>query len=167
MDWLGVLLNAGIYASWVIAITFGGALWAWSDGRTIATFVVCGVLIIAMALQQYFAILTTKERRIFPGEFLKRRSVMLLYFAMNAATGTAFIAIYFVPIYFQFVKGDDGLDSAVRLLPIVITFVFSIFLNGALMPLVGYYMPVRFIILLLWKTSTNSPTSGTLQAEFS
>lgn len=153
-----MVLNAGIYTSWVVAITFGGALWAWNDGRTIATFVVLGVLIIAMVIQQYFLIYTTVEHRVFPGELLKRRTPMLLFFAMNGTTAAAFIAIYFIPVYFQFVKGDSGLPSSVRLLPIVIPYVFSIIINGGGMPVTGYYMPWFVISGILITTGSGKCT---------
>ncbi|UKZ51189.1 hypothetical protein TrVGV298_004945 [Trichoderma virens] len=50
MDWIGAILNAGIYALLVLGLSFGGAEWVWSSGRTIAVFVVCGVVIILFAL---------------------------------------------------------------------------------------------------------------------
>ena len=141
LDWLGVVLNAALYATWVIALTFGGATWAWSDGRTIAVFVVFGAVLIAFMITQYFPILTTPENRLFPIEFLKRRSLVLLYICTACAATALFIPIYYIPVYFQFVHGDNPLKAAVRLLPFIVIDVFFAMTNGATMPLLGYYFP--------------------------
>jgi hypothetical protein len=141
VDWIGSTLNAAIYATWVLALTFGGAQWAWSDGRTIACFVVCGVLIIVFGLQQRFKIGTSFEQRILPAGFLTSLSLLVQYFA-TACTATAlFIPIYYIPIFFQFTRDDGALKAAVRLLPFIIITIFCIMLNGALMQQLGYYKP--------------------------
>ena len=42
LDWLGALLNAGMYTCFVIGFAIGGTLWPWADGRTIGSIVACG-----------------------------------------------------------------------------------------------------------------------------
>lgn len=51
------------------------------------------------------------------------------------------VPTYYIPLYFQFVRGDSALTAAVRLLPFIILMVAFGFLNGALMSKLGYYMP--------------------------
>jgi len=168
LDWVGALLNAGLYVSFVIALTFSGTTWAWRDGRTIGTFVACFVVLILFSIQQYFSIFTTPTNRLFPISFLKSRTMVLLYIA-SAAAGTAlFIPVYFIPLYFQFSRGDSGLQAAVRLLPFIcvdITFVMG---QGILMPLVQYYFPFYILsgifaliggALMYTVTSTTSPAA--------
>jgi MFS family permease len=84
IDWVGTVLNAGMYAAFVMGFTFGGTQWPWNSGRIIALIVVFGVLLILFALQQTFSIFTTPERRLFPIDFLKSRTLVLLYVAMSA-----------------------------------------------------------------------------------
>lgn len=50
-----------------------------------------------------------------------------------------------MPIYFQFVHNDTGLESAVRLLPVVICFVVLAILAGTTMPHAGYYFPFYLV----------------------
>lgn len=141
MDWIGTLLNAAIYATWVIALTFGGAQWAWNDGRTIACFVVCGVLIILFGLQQRFKVFTTLQQRIFPAGFLYSRTLLLQYLVTCCIATSLFVPIYYIPIFFQFTRDDGPLKAAVRLLPFIVITIFCVMLNGALMPKIGYYKP--------------------------
>jgi MFS family permease len=152
MDWLGIVLIAAVYTTYVLAITFGGAQWPWSDYRFIIMISFFGVVLIAFILTQYFSVFTTKERRIFPAQFLKHRSMLLLYFGTAAAATTLFVGAYFIPLYFQFARSDTAIMAAVRLLPFILIMVTFMMLNGALMPVFGYYMPwylVSGILMLI------------------
>ncbi|CAG8890493.1 unnamed protein product [Penicillium egyptiacum] len=131
---------AAIYATWIIALTFGGATWDWGDGRTIAVFVVFGVTLIAFCLTQYFCVLTNKDMRIFPGELLEKRTTVLLHILTGSCGAAMFVPLYHIPLFFQF-RGDDAVKAAVRLLPFVFLLVFFMLLNRALMPKLGYYTP--------------------------
>ncbi len=141
LDWFGIVLIAAVYTTYVLAITFGGALWPWSDYRFITMITFFGVLLVTFIITQYFAVFTTKDRRIFPAQFLKHRSLLLLYFGTSAAATALFVGVYFIPLYFQFARGDTAIMAAVRLLPFIVIMVTFIMLNGALMPVFGYYMP--------------------------
>ena len=97
IDWVGVVLNAAVYSTFVMTFTFGGATWAWNDGRTIALFVVFGAVLMAFVVTQYFSFLTTPANRLFPGDFLRHRSLVLLYISQACAATSLFIPIYCKP----------------------------------------------------------------------
>jgi hypothetical protein len=90
IDWLGTFLNGAIYAAWVITLTFGGSQWAWADGRTIAMFVLSGILVLLFLLQQHFLIMTTARQQIFPLEFLKSRTLSLLWLGTCTTSAAQF-----------------------------------------------------------------------------
>lgn len=141
MDYLGTLLTVGAFVSGVMALSFGGVTYPWNSGRVIGLFVCSGVLFILLGIQQVYTIFTTTSRRIFPVEFFKSRTILIL-FAMTAAGGTAiFIPIYMIPIFFQFTRSDSALEAGVRLLPFIMLMIFAVIGNGAVMSAYGYYMP--------------------------
>lgn len=142
VDWLGTLLNMGMYVSFVLFCTFGGTIWAWSDGRTIACIVVFAILVVAFAVTQIFCVLTTTENRLFPCEMVLNRTLVLLYITMACAGASIFVTIYYVPLYFQFVQGETGTQAAVRLLPFVS-------FSGASLNFCGYFMP-RTGYIIIW-----------------
>lgn len=119
IDWLGAFFNIAIYVTFVMALTFAGASWTWDSVGTILCLVLCGICLVGFVITQRLSTLTTHNLRIFPGDFLKRRSFLLMYVSMSAATTTLAIPIYYIPIYFNFVHGDSSLDAAVRLLPLI------------------------------------------------
>ena len=145
LDWVGAVLNAGLYTSFAIALTFGGATWAWNSGQTIGTLVACVVILIVFIIQQFFAIFTTPEHRLFPIELIAFGTMVILHITTACASTAMFVAIYYVPLMFQFSRGDSGLESAVRLMPFIVVLNLFIMGSGAVLPLVGYYMP--FFIL--------------------
>jgi MFS family permease len=141
MDYVGAVLTIGAFVSGVMAVSFGGLTYPWNSGKIIGLFVCSGVLFILLGLQQVYTIFTTTSRRVFPVEFFKSRT-MLILFAMTAAGGTAiFVPIYMIPIFFQFTRNDTALEAGVRLLPFIMLMIFAVIGNGAILSAYGYYMP--------------------------
>lgn len=145
IDFVGCVLGAGVWVSFLLAFTMAGGQWPWSDGRTIATFVVFGVVLVVYVLQQYFAILTTPARRAFPGHLLRDRTQVLLYVVTAAGTTTLYVLVYYIPIYFQFVNNDPALMAAVRLLPFVIIAVTMNLISGSLLHFIKVYKIIYII----------------------
>jgi hypothetical protein len=123
----------------MIAVSFGGSTYAWDSGASIALWVVFGVCFISYVLQQYFMIFTSDEHRIFPVHFLKSRSLILLYTATGGAAAANVVTLYYIPLFFQFTRGDSSLQAAVRLLPLICVFIFFIMLAGGSLPIIGRY----------------------------
>jgi MFS family permease len=96
MDWVGTFLFIGFAVTFILATTFGGATWAWSDHRMIVLWVVCAACLVTFIIQQRFSIFTTVEDRIFPAQLLKSKSVLLLYFATSGTITAVGIPIYFM-----------------------------------------------------------------------
>jgi hypothetical protein len=57
-------------------------------------FRVLGVILIAFIASQYFAIFSTKANRLFPGDFLGNKTLVLLYICEACAAITPFVPIY-------------------------------------------------------------------------
>ncbi|KAB8068492.1 MFS general substrate transporter [Aspergillus leporis] len=139
LDWLGIVLTAGLYVSFTLAFTFGGSIWAWNDGRVIALLVVFGVITLTFCVTQLYSILTDPINRMFPCEFLRNPQLILLYVCMACGGAALFISVYYIPLYFLFVHGDSGTQAAVRLLPFICFYVATILTCGAVMGRTGYH----------------------------
>jgi MFS family permease len=83
----------------------------------------------------------TKERRVFPVEMLFLRTTVLLFIEIATASTLAFVTLYYIPLYFQFTRGDSALKAAVRLLPVIFTLVFGSVAGGILITKIGFYSP--------------------------
>ena len=141
LDMIGTLLQVGAFVSGIMAVSFGGVLYDWNSGTIIGLFVCSGVLFVALGVQQEFIILTTEARRVFPVQYVRQKEMVILFAQIAGGSTNSFVAIYFIPLYFQFVQQDEALQAGVRLLPYIIPLVFATMLNGALMEKLKYYMP--------------------------
>ena len=140
-DLIGTILFTGFVMCLVLAINFGGVLYAWNSGSTIALLVVGVVLFIAFGVQQGLSWFTSPTERLFPVHLLRIKEANLLFSLCICTNVAFFVPVYYIPIYFQFTRGDGALDAAVRLLPLIIVSSFAMILNGLFMVRFGYYFP--------------------------
>jgi Na+/melibiose symporter-like transporter len=139
MDWLGILICAGMFSCFTIASAFGGILWKWNDGRTIALIVISALCAVAFAITQHHSVLTNKQDRFFPCGFLQNPQIVPLYFIMSCSGAALFVSIYYIPLHYLIVNGDTGTEAAVRLLPYICCYVFSVLICGGFMAKIGYH----------------------------
>ncbi|KAL8750429.1 MAG: hypothetical protein Q9199_007078 [Rusavskia elegans] len=140
-DFLGSLLSIGAIVCLIMGINFGGVLYEWNSGSIIALFVVSGILFIAFALQQIFTVFTTEDNRVFPIHLVRRKEPILLFIAGSSGGAAIYITLYYIPLYFQFTRGDTAIKAAVRLLPFVFILSAMVLANGFFMAKFGRYTP--------------------------
>jgi MFS family permease len=105
VDWVGVVFLSGSITSLALALQFGGNQYPWNSGQVIGLFVTFGALLILFAgSQSLYMPGQTTERRIFPVEMIFNRTTMLLFILTGTGATTCFIAIYYIPLYFQFTR---------------------------------------------------------------
>ncbi|RAH42806.1 putative MFS drug efflux transporter [Aspergillus brunneoviolaceus CBS 621.78] len=138
IDWVGNVFMVGAYISLLMAISFGGATFAWNSGREIALFCFSGVLFIILGAHQVWS---NPQHRMFPVHFLKRKDLVVQFLIRAAAGTSSFVTIYFIPLYFQFVQHSSSLLAGVRLLPSIGALAVFTLLNGHLMVRWGYCIP--------------------------
>jgi MFS family permease len=68
-----------------------------------------------------------------------------------------FVLIFYLPLYFQSVKGSTATRSGIEVLPLLLATVLSSIISGGLITAVGYYTP-----FILWGTAMFSIGSGLL-----
>ena len=141
IDYVGALLSIGTLVSVIMAINFGGTLYAWNSGQVIALFVVAAVLVTVFALQQRSSVWTNESERMFPVHFLANKEAVLLFVLNSASNAGGYVPLYYIPLFFQFTRGDDALKAAVRLLPLVFVYSFTVISNGLFMSKFGLYQP--------------------------
>ncbi|EED13368.1 conserved hypothetical protein [Talaromyces stipitatus ATCC 10500] len=140
LDWVGIFFSAGMQVSFILFLTFGGTQWSWGDGGNVALYVVFGFMLVAFILSQYYHPFTPRNNRLFPAEFLHDHTMIILYVLIACGGASLFVAVYYIPLYFQFVHGENGVMSAVRLLSFICFYVATILSCGFFMPKTGYWM---------------------------
>ncbi|KAL0941719.1 major facilitator superfamily transporter [Colletotrichum truncatum] len=159
LDYLGMLLLLPGITSFLLALQFGGTLFTWSDARTIATFVVAGVLIVGFMVEQWWM----GEKALVPFRLIKMRVVIFGAFFGFCLDSAFFILVYYVPLWFQAIHGVTPEQSGVRYLALCLAFIFTIFLSGWGVTKTGYYQPFMLAGTIL--LSVGSGLLSTLQVK--
>ncbi|KAL7917590.1 major facilitator superfamily domain-containing protein [Trichoderma austrokoningii] len=153
LDYLGFALSIGFWVTFALGFLSAGGIWKWGDVCTIAIITVFAVLLLVYAVQQTFSIFTTPETRSFPLHLLKSRTQILLYVEAAAAMAAIYIPIFYIAIYFQFVRNDSSLEATVRLLPYIILFIVANLGSGYLLPKVNRYIILYIVAGVLLTVS--------------
>lgn len=150
MDPLGLLLFLPSIVSLLLALVWGGSEYAWSDGRIIALFVVFGVLLIGFVWVEMRADKYTILRR----HLMRQRNVLCGgLFAFLLATSNFMIG-YYMPIWFQVVKGVSPTKSGTMSLPTMISMVLMSFVCGGMVTRFGEYLPFFYLSSILTAVGT-------------
>ncbi|KAF4469583.1 HC-toxin efflux carrier TOXA [Fusarium albosuccineum] len=141
LDPLGFLLIAGSIVSLLFALEFGKENQKWSEARTVALFVVFGVLFLIFAAYQAWR----KEKATVPPRILFQRTTLVSCMVGFAVGSVLVVYAFYLPIWFQVVQGKSPEDSGIALLPLLLSNVLLVIVSGILVSAVGYYAP--FMIL--------------------
>jgi len=92
---------------------------------------------------------------------IKHYFVSLQYFYKHIFRTDTGTPVYYLPIWFQAIKGDSAIASGIHLLPQVIALVLASILTGILTTKIGYYTP--FLLLGICITAIGAGLLTTLQ----
>lgn len=137
LDPLGFVLVAGSISSLLFALEFGKEDQEWSSGRVVALFVVFAVLLLIFAGYQVWR----GEKATIPPRLLKQRTVLVACLFGFAVSSVLVVYPFYLPVWFQVVKGKSSQDSGIALLPLLLSSVLMVMLGGVLVSKIGYYTP--------------------------
>lgn len=125
----------------ILALQWGGTTYPWNSGRVIALFVICGVFILLFIGIQVWK----GEAATVPPRIAKQPSIVgSLWFTFWSGS-SMMVATYYLPIWFQAIKGVDAINSGLMLLPTILSVVVSSMGSGILISKIGYYTPFFYI----------------------
>lgn len=137
LDPLGTFFLVPSVVSLLVALQWGGSTYAWNNWRIIVLFSFFAILFIAFAAVQ---VLLPKTATV-PVKIIRRRSILAATVFMFALAGSFLMAIYYLPLWFQVVKGATATQSGIYTLPFVLSLVVGSTLSGIFTQKVGYYVP--------------------------
>jgi hypothetical protein len=145
LDPIGNLCLLPGVVSLLLALQWGGTKYAWKDARIIALFILFGLLMIAFIAVQIWK----KEKATVPPRLAKMRTMIagMWYGVFNG--GSMMIILYFLPIWFQAIKGTSAVQSGIRTIPLVLSLVVGTISSGAIISRIGYYTPFAIASALI------------------
>ena len=135
LDWFGTACFLPSIICLILALQWGGVTYSWSNPRVVVLLVLAGVLFVAfISIQRWKG-----KNATVPGHILLHRSILAgvwFSFCNGACMQTT---LYFLPIWFQAIKGASPIKSGIMTLPLVIGLVISSVSAGILTKKIGYF----------------------------
>ncbi|KAI1815752.1 major facilitator superfamily domain-containing protein [Poronia punctata] len=141
LDPLGSLLIIGAVVSLLLALQWGGQSLPWNSATVI------GLLVGFVLITALFFVMQWRQgaNATLPLALLNQRSILagaLFSFFYSMPT---YVYGYYIPIYFQAAKGTTATESGIRFLALAIPQVFAVVFSGALVTVLGVYMPFMIV----------------------
>jgi hypothetical protein len=137
LDLIGNFFFIPSITSLFIILSWAGIKYPWSDPKIIGLFVVFGVLLIAFIYTEY----RRGNNAALPPRVFKQRSVLAGFIFLTCMSGSMSVVVYYLPTYFQAVRGYKPAASGYLLLPVLLSFLCAVLVHGVGTSLIGYYTP--------------------------
>lgn len=128
LDPLGFIIFAGAAVALLLAISWGGATYSWSS--PIILRLLCASFGLTILLGYW--ILRLGEAAIVPPTSLRHRSVNVGSILMFLQAGATQMIPYYLPLWFQAILGNSPVESALQMLPSIISNILALITFGAL-----------------------------------
>ncbi|KAI9709443.1 MAG: hypothetical protein M1820_003203 [Bogoriella megaspora] len=155
LDLLGTAIFVPGITSMLLGLQFGGSKFGWGDPRIVICFVLFGILLTTFGWWQW----RRGDEATLPPRIMSNRNIMFgMWFSLcNASTYS--IVGYYMPIYFQAVRGFSAARSGILLLPSIIGIMVALFLAGSATSAIGYYAPLMLTTSFLTPIATGLLTT--------
>ncbi|KAK4230399.1 major facilitator superfamily transporter [Podospora fimiseda] len=129
----------------LLALQWGGLEYKWSDGRVVACLVL-GILLLAA----FVGVQIWKPKTaMLPPHIFKQRTMVAGSFTAAMNGSHMMIFVYFLPLWFQAIKGSSPIDSGIKLFPMLLPLVTASIIAGVVTTKIGYYMPALLVSVCL------------------
>jgi MFS family permease len=122
----------------LLALQWGSNEYAWGSTRVIVSLVLGLVLLIAFAICQ----LWVRDNGTIPPRIICQRSVAAATVASFGFGSVLIILTFYLPIWYQAIKGISAIAAGIRLIPYLVGTVVFVITSGILVSKIGYYTPV-------------------------
>ncbi len=126
VDLIGTALLMPCLVCLLLALQWGGIKYEWSEWRIIVLLVLFSVLFVAWAASQYLQ----KDRATVPLRIVKQRSMLAAASFTFCLFTCFFVTVYYVPIWFQAVRGTSAYQSGINLLAITVAASVTVIASG-------------------------------------
>ncbi|KAL4953937.1 major facilitator superfamily domain-containing protein [Aspergillus filifer] len=162
LDIPGFTLFAGTVMQLLFALNWGGTSYPWNSSTIIGLFTGSGVTFLLFIAWEY----RVGEQAMIPLSLVKQQIIWASCANYAFLFGSMMCATYYLPMYFQAVRGASPTMSGVDLLPTIVPTMIFAAACGVLVTKIGYYLPFALlsgIIVTIGSAllTTLTPTTAT------
>ncbi|KAF7860650.1 hypothetical protein EAF04_008169 [Stromatinia cepivora] len=137
IDLVGAIFLMGAIISLLLALQWGGSTYPWHNSKVWGCILGFGLLIMIFIAQQF----RRGERATIPPRIFSQRTVLSCCLFSCFLSMGLYTHIYYLPFYFQAVKGTSAEASGIRTIPYLGSVIVSSILAGAGITVLGFYKP--------------------------
>lgn len=163
VDWIGMALFLTSTTGFLIPVTWGGVQYPWDSWRTLVPLMVCGVGMLAFVLYIEFVAANPLIRT----SVFKNTSAAILFVATVIHGIILWAILYYLPLYFEAVKGYGPILTGVALFPWTFTVAPASIATGIAITILGTYRWANYLgwflatlgmgLLIVIKVDTSTP----------
>ena len=163
LDPIGTVFFLSGIVCLLLALQWGGSIYAWGNGRIIALlvlFVVCIGVFIGVQIWK-------GETATVPPRIATQRSIAAAMWSQFCIGSAMMTLVYYIPIWFQAIKDVNAIKSGIDTLPLLLSLVVASISAGFLVTKIGYYTPFMIVnsvvmsigagLLTTWSPDTMHP----------
>lgn len=136
LDPVGQILFLTSITCVLVALQWAGTSYAWSSGRIIALVTIFAILLVAFVINE----LWMGSEATIPPKVASQRTVAAASCFAFFNYAQFFIFVYFIPIYFQAIKGVSAERSGINTIPLIVANNVASLTSGILTTLFGSYV---------------------------
>ncbi|KAK9236192.1 major facilitator superfamily domain-containing protein [Lipomyces kononenkoae] len=137
IDLIGFLGFASACVMCLLGLEWGGETYPWNSATVIG--LLCGGFIGFICVCGWFVY--RRDSALIPPRLLKNRINCAIALTAFTQAGGTYTAQYWLPIWFQGVKGASPISSGIMILPTIISQLIASVSCGILVQKTGYYLP--------------------------
>lgn len=137
LDLTGFALFAPAAVMLLLATQYGGSLYPWDSSIVIGLFCGAGGTFVIWLVWDYYK----KDAALIPLPMLRQRRVWSSCLVFGFLSAAMFSTSYWLPIYFQGVRGYSPAISGVYLLPGILSQLVGAVISGKGVSMLGYHLP--------------------------
>ncbi|OGE53112.1 hypothetical protein PENARI_c008G11292 [Penicillium arizonense] len=162
LDLVSNLLLIPALTGLFLAFSWAGTKHSWNSGLVIGPLVAFGVLITAFIYNQK----RRGDAAALPLRIMKRRSVIAGFIFIMCGNSTGNVLEYYLPTYYQVVRGYTPAKSGYMMLPIIIAGTIGALVHGFGTSVLGYYAPFMVFASIIMPIAAGLITTFKINTSF-
>ncbi|KAK4224700.1 major facilitator superfamily-domain-containing protein [Podospora fimiseda] len=117
----GILLMSGGFVAYMFALYYGGQAYPWASSMII------GLLVSLVPILALFCVWEFRQynNRVALWRLLRHPTVLMRCLVAFTVSGAQYLLLYYLPLYFQTIRGEGPINSGISMLPIIISWSLS------------------------------------------
>ncbi|KAJ4251525.1 hypothetical protein NW762_011513 [Fusarium torreyae] len=162
LDLVSNMLFLPALTSLFLAFSWAGTTYSWDSGEVIGPLVTFAVLLAAFVMNQ----IRRGDAAAIPPRIMKYRTVIAGFIFIFCVNSTGVVLEYYLPTYYQLVRGYTPIKSGYMMLPIIIAATIGSLIHGAGTSAFGYYTPFMLFASIIMPIAAGLITTFKIDTSF-